>query len=130
MPGTPTPNLNLTVPTVAGDPNTWGNEINNDLAIIDQLGVAGQSTQIANFTATPGIQPETFFRVTTGSGTITATLLPILNKIVTILKVDAGVGSVVIIGSIMGQASYMLSNEFQYVRLQYNGTTYDVVGNN
>jgi len=35
MPNSPTPNMGLTPPTVSGDFNEWGGELNNDLSIVD-----------------------------------------------------------------------------------------------
>jgi hypothetical protein len=131
MPGAPTPNLGLTVPTVGGDNNQWGAEINGDLAIIDQLGIVLTIPQGGTFVATQGLTPEVVYRVATGPGNVNASLsATTIGKIITLKKVDAGAGSVVVIGSIDGQASYLLTNQFQYVRVQYNGATYDVIGNN
>src|SRR5271154_2592808 len=112
MPGAPTPNLGLTVPTVGGDNNQWGAEINGDLAIIDQLGVALTFPQGSSFLATQGLTPETTYRVTTGPGNVNASLsATTIGKIITIKKIDSGAGSVVVIGSIDGQGSYLLTNQ-------------------
>lgn len=127
-----TPNVGFTLPAVGGDNNTWGQLTNTNWQLADALGGVQSTAQNASFTATPGVTAETVYRVTTGGVNISAALAPVLNKIVTIKKVDAGAGQVVIsaVAPIEGQASYILENFGQYVRLQYNGTSYDIVGNN
>lgn len=132
MPGPSTPNLGLTVPTVGGDVGTWGGELNGDLAILDGLGVAQIVNLSANGVATVGVSPETIVRYTTGALSLTFTLLPpaqCAGRIWTIKKVDAGAGQVNIVGSIDGQASYVIANQYSYVRLMSNGVTYDVIAN-
>lgn len=133
MPNAPTPILGMVTPTVGGDANTWGAELNAIfLNIIDQLGIIPTIPQNANFTATAQIQPETVYRVTAGAGTITAALAgAIVGKILTFVKEDGGAGQVMINGAtIAGQGSYVLTTQYQYVRLQWNGTQWDIVGNN
>lgn len=135
MPNAPTPILGMVTPTVGGDNNTWGTELNAIfLNILDQLGTVPTIPQNANFNAVPTINPETVFRVTAGAGTVTATLnsvAPIVGKVLTFVKEDGGGGQVVIQGAtIGGQGSYALTIQYQYVRIQWNGATWDIVGNN
>lgn len=131
MPSGLTPNLGLTIPTVGGDNNQWGAELNTDLAIIDALGTSTSLPQGASFVATGSVTPETVYRVTTNGTTVTVTLnASVIGKILTFKQVDGGAGKVVIVGTIDGQGSYVLAQQYQYVRLQWNGTTYDVIGNN
>jgi hypothetical protein len=137
MPGTPTPNLGLAVPTVGGDLDVWGGELNNDLAILDALGALGIINIATNTPAVLGIFPETVIRVTTGASNITFTLLPAAQcagRIWTIKKVDAGVGIVTIVtadGSLIdGFPSWIRANQLAYVRVMSNGVSYDVIGNN
>lgn len=131
MPSGLTPNLGLTIPTVGGDNNQWGAELNTDLAIIDALGTSTSLPQGASFVATGSVTPETVYRVTTNGATVTVTLnASVIGKILTFKQVDGGAGKVVIVGTIDGQGSYVLAQQYQYVRLQWNGTTYDVIGNN
>lgn len=132
MPGTPTPNLGLLVPTVGGDLNSWGAELNADLAIIDQLGVNTTLAQGASFTAVAGIGPITVYRLTTGAANINVNLpaaATCIGKTFVFKKADAGLGSAIILGSIDGQASYILSNQYQYLTVVSNGATFDVIGN-
>jgi hypothetical protein len=134
MPGTPTPNLGLTVPTVGGDNNIWGGELNSDLATIDGLALTAFLNVAANFNANPSaVSPWMTYRVTTGVGAISG-LLPSAascpGKVITVKKVDSGTGTVTVTGSIDGQASYILSGQFQYVTLLSNGVTFDVIANN
>jgi len=134
MPGTPTPILGLTVPTVGGDSNTWGNELNGDLAILDNLGAAPNTSFTVNTNAAATVFPESVWRGTTGSSTITLTLpapsAANLGKIFTVKKVDAGTGTLVVAGTIDGATNYSLYNQYQYVRVQSNGSSYDIIGNN
>ena len=136
MPGTPTPNLGLTVPTVGGDVGAWGAELNGNLAIIDGLGKVQVINISSSTPAVLGISPETIVRATTGGLTITYTLLPAAQcsgRIWTIKKVDSGLGSVSIVtadGSLIdGNASWTIANQFSYVRVMSNGVGYDVLAN-
>jgi len=132
MPGTPTPNLGLTVPTVGGDVGAWGAELNGNLAIIDELGAAGVINISSSTTAILGVFPETFIRATTGALTLNFTLLPpaqCVGRIWNIKKVDAGIGAVNIIGAIDGFANWIIANQFSYVRVMSNGVSYDVWAN-
>jgi hypothetical protein len=134
MPGTPTPILGLAVPTVGGDNNTWGGELNGDLAILDNLGAATVVATSISFTAAASVFPEVIYRVTTGAGLVTATLpapssIPV-GKIFTFKKVDAGTGQVLVSGPIDGSTSWTIGTQFSYVRVANNGSTYDVIGNN
>ena len=38
MPNLPTPTLGLAVPSISGDVNSWGAELNGDLVTLDALG--------------------------------------------------------------------------------------------
>lgn len=134
MPGTPTPNLGLTVPTIGGDNNIWGAELNADLMILDGLGVATVAPPFsADMTAVAGVSVEKTYRGSSGAGTVNLTLptpVGIAGKIFVIIKIDAAIGNINIIGTINDQPNYSLGNQYQYVRVQSNGTTYDVIGNN
>ena len=136
MPNAPTPNLGLTVPTVGSDINTWGNELNNDLAILDTLAISPIINVSSSYAATVTNQVEQFIRVTTGALVQTITLPnPAIcpGKIFNVKKVDSGLGSVSIVpaaGTIDGQASWLRNNQYSYVRVASNGVSYDVWGNN
>ena len=133
MPGTPTPILGLAVPTVGGDANAWGGELNGDLAIIDNLGAAEVVNVAANFSVSIGVFPEIIYRATGGPGGITGTLpnpATCSGKIFTVKKVDSGVGAVIVSGLIDGGTSYNLTTQYSYVRLLSNGASYDVIANN
>src|SRR5271154_3957542 len=124
MPGSPTPILGLPVPTVGGDNNTWGTELNAGLAIIDNLGAATVFNQNANFTAAVSVFPEVIYRVTTGGSMITATLpapATCPGKIFTVKKIDAGIGQVVVSGAIDGAANWTIGTQWGYVRVSSNG---------
>ena len=69
-----TPTIGLTLPVIGGDENTWGNELNGNLSIIDLLGAAGIFGVASNFTVVAGTQTERFYRVTTGGLLVTGTL--------------------------------------------------------
>ncbi len=133
MPGTPTPNLGLVVPTVGGDANIWGTELNNNLAIIDQLAAPTVVNVATNFTLSIAVFPEITYRAIGGVAGINGNLpnpATSLGKIFTIKKVDSGVGAVTVVGAIDGGTSWVLRNQYSYVRVQSNGASYDVIANN
>ena len=136
MPGTPTPILGLAVPLIGGDNNTWGGELNGDLAILDSLGAMAIVATGVNYAAVIGIFPETLVRVTTGAGTIIVTLpapAGCVGRVWTVKKVDSGAGSVSIVAAggatIDGSASYVRTMQYGFVRMISNGATYDVIAN-
>jgi hypothetical protein len=136
MPGPPTPNLGLTVPTIGGDFNNWGAELNADLAILDGLGAATSYSPSVNFTVPFVAFPEVFVYATGGAGGITVSLpAPATwkGKIVVIKKMDPALGAVIVTpaaGLVDGSPSYFLVNQNQYVRLHSDGVNANVVGNN
>jgi hypothetical protein len=82
---------------------------------------------------------ETFEYSTAGASDITRTLPDVTTVsgfIVLVKKVDSGAGAVIVQGhgspadAIDGDTTWTLSNQHQYVRLQSDGTTWRVVGNN
>lgn len=136
MPGPPTPNLGLTVPTVGGDVNTWGTELNGDLAILDGLGAYTVYQTSIGLLVAFTIFPEVIVLASGGAGGI-AVQLPACSawakKAALIKKVDATVGVVSVSclsGQIDGFPSYPLVNQFQYVRLLSDGVNANVIGNN
>src|SRR5690348_11389868 len=137
MPGTPTPILALTVPTVNGDSGIWGSELNGDLAILDGLGALSVVNVSSNYNAVPGVAPENVIRVTTGTLTLTITLPPpalYVGRVFVVKKVDAGLGMVSVVASggaaIDGQGSYIRDTQYSYVRLLATAGGYDVIGGN
>lgn len=133
MPGTPTPILNLIVPTVGGDANTWGNSLNTNLATIDSLGAASIVNVSSAYVATRPIFPEMIIRVTTSGLSISVTLpssASVAGKIYTVKKLDAGAGIVRILAAdgIDNQTEWDLTNQYQFVRVYANGTSFDVIG--
>ena len=133
MPDPTTPILGLTQPVVGASNNSWGTELNGDLTILDSLGILPVSNQNSNFTANPSIYPAILYRVTTGALGVTATLpsaASTAGKILMFKKVDSALGALVISGAtIDGQTSYIRSEQYSYVWLYSNGTTYDVINN-
>lgn len=131
MPSTPTPILQLTVPTVGGDANSWGSEINGDLVIIDNLGATAIFPVSSNYNAVISPAPRTLIRVTTAALVVTVTLpTPSTNagKSYIIKKVDSGSGSVHIVGTIDGVANFDITTQNSFVEVMSNGVTYDIVG--
>lgn len=134
MPSTPTPILDLSIPTVGGDSNIWGTELNANFAIIDNLGAA--SVVVVNSTpynATINAFPETVFRCTTGASNLVFNLPAAAlcaGKIFLVKKLDSAAGMVQVLGSIDGASEFDLTNQYQYVRVYSNGSSFDVIGNN
>jgi hypothetical protein len=103
-----TTTLNLTLPTVGGDANTWGTKLNTALTTINSLGgvqvVNVSSTYLATFTP----YPEMILRVTTSGLTIPITLpdsASVQGKIYVVKKLDAGAGVVAIFPSAPTQST-------------------------
>jgi hypothetical protein len=128
--------LGLTVPTVNGDEDTWGDELNGDLVILDALGAGAVVNASSNFLISAGIFPEKFYLITTGGLTVTGTLpdpgtIP-PGKLFTVKILDIG-GSINLVCAnvavlIDGQTNYFLNNQYAFVRLLSDGANYDVVG--
>lgn len=133
MPNAPTPILGLIVPTPGGDSGTWGNELNTDLAIIDNLGAARILTTSANLTLTLAPAVETIVRVTTGNGTVFIALpdpTTCIGKIFTVKKIDAGTGGIDIVPTaslIDGNSSWNLTGQYSDLRMLATATGYDVL---
>lgn len=134
MPGALTPILGLTPPTIGGDNNTWGSELNGDLTILDSLGAVQVVSTAIDYVAAVGVSPETVILVTTGTGDINITL-PIAasaaGRIFTVKKVDAAVGTITITpntGTIDGSATWTINTQFSFVRMLCDGANYDVIG--
>lgn len=134
MPGTPTPILGLVVPTVGGDTGAWGTEINGDLAILDSLGVANVYNVSSNFTAVTGVFPENIILCTAGAVNIGVSLPAAASckgRIFLIKKIDSGIGNVQITpagGTIDGNANWILTNQYSFVRMVSDGVNFDVIG--
>src|SRR5271155_4006863 len=137
MPGTPTPTLGLTVPTVGGDVNAWGNELNGDLAIIDNLGDFPVLIVAASGVLVFSNVPETIILCYGGAAGIALTPpigIPVgIQRSFLLKKMDATNGAIIInalVSTIDNAASYGLFNQFQYVRILWDGVQWDVIGNN
>jgi hypothetical protein len=140
MPGTPTPLLNLTVPTVGADVGTWGSELNADLAILDGLGAYSASNSSVGRTLAYGPSPVTIAWETGGAGGITDVLPTAIGhrgQGFHIKKIDSGAGAVVLSTTggqtIEGDASfstYNLVNKGQYISVISDGTNWQISANN
>jgi hypothetical protein len=138
MPGTPTPILGLTVPTVGSDADVWGNELNTDLAIIDSLGTHGVSSSAVGRTLAYGISAIQLCFETAGAGGITdvlPTAVGHLGQGFLIKKVDSAAGAVTInttssqtIDSAV--APYSLTNQNQYVLVVSDNANWQIIANN
>jgi len=133
MPGTPTAILGLIVPTVGGDANIWGTELNTNLATIDSLGALSVVNVSSAYSATRPVFPEMLIRVTTSGLAIPVTLpssASVAGKVYTVKRLDAGAGTVQILATdgIDNQTEWDLTNQYQWVRIFANGSSYDVIG--
>jgi hypothetical protein len=134
VPSGSTPNIGLTIPTVGGDSNIWGVELNGNLTIIDRLGVGNIWNVSSNFSVSYNTSTEQFYRITTGGLTVTGTLpdpaLIPLGKLFTFKMLDIGVVNLQCVNPgvfIDGAAIWSLFNQYNFVRLLAVGSTYDVV---
>lgn len=137
MPNAPTPILSLTVPTVGGDINQWGGELNTDLATLDNLGAISPQIISSNSPIAPGVPPITLALCAGGSAGIIVTLSCPVSKpsIFVISKVDATVGVVTVtpasgVVNPGAFASYQLTNQGQFVWLAFDGVNYNVIAAN
>lgn len=135
MPGTPTPNLSLTLPTVGGDNNAWGTETNGNWTAVDNA-ITTAGVNNASVSTVLSFSPNfiTFWRFTTGASTLTATLptpsAANVGRILVIIKLDGAGGQVSIPGTIGGGSGYNLVNQDQAVWLMSNGVSWDIAINN
>jgi hypothetical protein len=138
LPGAPTPNLGLTVPTVGGDTGIWGPEVNANWAILDGLGAYPPVVLAATGTiplASP-LPPITFVQASGGAAGIVLSIpapSSFAGRLIGIKKVDATNGAVVLnplSGMIDGAANYTLFNYGQYVLLYSDGSNLYIFGNN
>lgn len=128
-----TPNLGLQLPIVGDTADVWGNQINNDLTILDGVVKPPTVSVGADGTVSVGPAVETVELCSGGALGITRTLPdPFVNdgRILTFVKMDNSIGSVVVNGSINGLSGYTLINQFQYVRVVAGGGQWVVIGNN
>jgi hypothetical protein len=138
MPNAPSPILGLIIPTVGGDVNQWGYELNTNLyPTIDALGATPVNVIAASSTLVPAISPFTIGLCTGGAAGITVMLsCPSIKPSIFILsKTDAAVGTITIVpltGLINpgGLTSYILSNQGQFVWLAFDGANYNVIAAN
>jgi len=134
MPSGSTANIGLTIPTVGGDSNIWGTELNGNLTIIDRLGVGNIWNVSSNFSVSYNAAAEQFYRITSGGLTVTGTLpdpatIP-LGKLFTFKLLDIGGVNLQCSNPgvfIDGAAIWSLVNQYNFVRLLSVGSTYDVV---
>lgn len=76
---------------------------------------------------------NTHIRATGGTLGITLTLPSPLNyagRTMRFKKMDLTVGAVNLSGTIDGNSSYALTNQYQYVCVESSGSSWDIVGNN
>lgn len=124
------------MPTVGGDYNTWGNELNGDLAIIDALGAFAVNQVSASGGLTLGVNPITVFMATGGAlGIVSIVPSPASfpGRILIVKKVDAANGSVELVplsGNMDGAPNYTLFNQYQYVIFYSDGTNLNIIGGN
>jgi len=128
-----TPILALQVPTINGDEDTWGAKLNTDLGILDLLGSPAVLGVASNFLIVAPTAPEAVYRVTSGGLTVTGTLPDpgtIPNKFFTVKLLDIGSILLQCVNTsvfIDGAPNYFLGNQYNFVRLLANGSSYDVV---
>jgi hypothetical protein len=130
MPGSNTPNLGLTVPTVGGDFGVWGGELNTDLAILDALGVTPDIPTSANITVAP-TQPITIVYATGGGGGITVTLPSAAanaGRTIVVKKMDATAGAITIAAASGAVEITSILNQGQAVWYHSDGTKWNAVG--
>lgn len=137
MPATPTTILGLTVPSVGGDDNAWGDEINTDLGILDLLGAFPTASSSISQTLAYATAPLVFAFDTGGVGGITDTLPTAVGKYgrgFLVKKIDSGAGAITVATTggqtIDGLSTYSLVNPGQYVLVISDNTNWQIIGNN
>ena len=119
--------------TTPESPNGW-------VAIAATIGGVSDSVQSVSTTGSVGFAGgvNSFIKATSGAGGITLTLLSavgVSGRSLTIKKIDSGVGAVTIATSssqnIDGStASYVLPSQWQYIKLESDGSNWFIVANN
>lgn len=134
MPDTPTQNLQLIIPTVGGDDGSWGTETNENWETVDALGSFAPNVYIANANVVAGSNPITIAYAFGGAAGITLQLQPgSVKGIFTVKKMDATIGAVIVdapVGLFDGQPNYVLTNQFQFVSVHFDGANWNVIGAN
>lgn len=98
MPGIPTPNLGLIIPTVGDDTDLWGGDLNANFLILDGLGKLSSQVVGSNVTLTL-TQPLTVVFATAGVSGVSVTLPAAAanaGRAVAIKKMDATAGAVTV----------------------------------
>lgn len=125
----PTDDLSETVPS----------KINSNFLFRSHLNVAAKSADFTVWADDSTGSPKDVYLVTTAASTITATLPTATTgdastgRVVTIMKADAGAGSVTIDADgseeINGSTTVSLSSQYSYRTLVSDGTEWFVIGN-
>lgn len=137
---TNTQNMNLQKPIPGSDFGVWGNELNQNLDLLDRLAVLPIQTFIQFGPSTlilDAVCPIVLCLATAGASDLNLTLPTASSnsgKVFHLTKVDSGVGSV-ILNTVGGQlindsTTYTLFNQFQYVAVASDGTNWLVIFNN
>lgn len=90
----------------------------------------GTSAKSANYTVL-STDSESTFLGTAGASDITFTLpsaASVGDRIFTFKKVDAGAGRVLVSGSIDGNSTIVVPLQYDYVKIQSDGTNYHIIG--
>ena len=112
-------------------------KINEGLRSRAMLNVSAKSADFTVWSDDSSGSPKDVYLVTTGASTITATLPAVATadatagRVVTILKIDSGAGSVTIDGdgseTINGSATVSLSSQYDYRTLLSDGSEWIVI---
>lgn len=100
------------------DPSLIGSASWNDTHVVGHTTISSNTT--LNST-------HDWIRAVGGTLGISLTLTTIDGATVEITKVDAAVGAVTIVGTINGQANWILNNQWQHVKLHCDGISWTVV---
>lgn len=118
---------------------TVPSKINSNFLLRSHLNVAAKSADFTIWTDDTTGSPKDVYLVTTGASTITVTLPTATTgdastgRVVTIMKADAGAGSVTIDAdgteTINGSTTVSLSSQYSYRTIVSDGTEWFVIGN-
>ena len=127
--------MGLQIPTVGGDSNAWGGYINADLVTIDTLAVYNVVNVSTSSTLPVGNGPTLVKATGGGSGIVLslpdATVTANKGRVYIVVKVDSGLGAILLQGTasqtLSGQLSFTLTAQWSRISVTSDGSNWVVI---